>query len=278
MDDSLLTKCPHCKTLFRIQHDHLAIANGNVRCGVCYKVFNAKTEGLAYSEDPSTKTPPPSTSRKEAAEILNDLELPNAPDTTIKKAGPASTPDQEDIRQLVIAGEPIEQLFLAPKQQRFVRPWLWGSACLLATLLLITQWLWFNIETYSINPKWRPWYQTACRYLGCRITEYIAPSQIQTERLTVKTHADYSNVLVVDLIINNRAPLPQPMPAINLAFYDINGVTLSSRVLKPQEYLDKSISLKQMPRNTPIHLSFSIMDPGDNAVNYGVQLESNFPR
>ena len=133
------------------------------------------------------------------------------------------------------------------------------------------------MDTYAMNPQWRPWYQTVCAYLGCQPAEYVSLKQIQTERLTVKSHTDYSNVLVVDLIINNRAPLAQPLPSLYLAFYDINGTTLSSRVLHPQEYLDKSISLNSMPVDTPIHLSFSIIDPGSKAVNYGVQLESSSP-
>jgi len=275
MDDSLLTKCPHCKTLFRIRHEHLAIANGEVRCGVCFKVFNAKTEGLSYSEESGVKTPQPHTSREQATELLEDLELPHTADNV--QTDSTATPNQADINQLHIDDEPIEQFFSATEPRRFERPWLWGTLCLLTIFTLTAQWLWFNMDSYSINPRWRPWYQTACQYLGCQPAEFVALKQIHTERLTVKTHADYSNVLVVDLIINNRASLPQPLPAINLAFYDINGVTLASRLLRPQEYLDKAITLQRMPVNTPIHLSFSIMDPGNTAVNYGVQLESSAP-
>lgn len=39
----ILAKCPHCSTSFSVTTDQLAIADGNVRCGVCMKVFRAAT-------------------------------------------------------------------------------------------------------------------------------------------------------------------------------------------------------------------------------------------
>ena len=117
MDDSLLTKCPHCKTLFRIQHEHLAIANGEVRCGVCFKVFNAKTEGLSYSEEPSVKTPQPHTSREQATELLENLELPHTADNV--QTDSTVTPNQADINQLHIDDEPIEQFFFRNRTKAF---------------------------------------------------------------------------------------------------------------------------------------------------------------
>ncbi|MHA7880923.1 MAG: DUF3426 domain-containing protein [Saccharospirillum sp.] len=42
MPDSFITQCPHCGTSFRVKEEHLAIANGSVRCGACLQVFSAK--------------------------------------------------------------------------------------------------------------------------------------------------------------------------------------------------------------------------------------------
>ena len=35
------TQCPHCHTVFKVSDEHLKMANGFVRCGVCKEVFNA---------------------------------------------------------------------------------------------------------------------------------------------------------------------------------------------------------------------------------------------
>lgn len=39
---TLLTRCPHCDTRFRVTDEQLAIATGKVRCGNCMEVFNAR--------------------------------------------------------------------------------------------------------------------------------------------------------------------------------------------------------------------------------------------
>ncbi len=38
---TLLTRCPHCDTCFRVTDEQLGIAKGKVRCGSCMEVFNA---------------------------------------------------------------------------------------------------------------------------------------------------------------------------------------------------------------------------------------------
>ena len=35
------TKCPHCQTIFKVSDEHLKVADGYVRCGICKEVFNA---------------------------------------------------------------------------------------------------------------------------------------------------------------------------------------------------------------------------------------------
>lgn len=40
-ESTLLTRCPHCATRFRVTDEQLGIAKGKVRCGNCMEVFNA---------------------------------------------------------------------------------------------------------------------------------------------------------------------------------------------------------------------------------------------
>lgn len=40
----LLTRCPHCRTAFRVQADELEVAGGQVRCGRCAQVFDAYSD------------------------------------------------------------------------------------------------------------------------------------------------------------------------------------------------------------------------------------------
>ena len=73
------------------------------------------------------------------------------------------------------------------------------------------------------------------------------------------------------MIISNSAQQTQPLPVLDMTFYNINGDPLAQRLLQPKEYLGKHlINLPLMPSETPVHLSFAILDPGDKAVNYSI--------
>ncbi len=61
MTETLLTKCPHCGTTFRLTQAQLDIAGGAVRCGACYQVFHASEHIVktAVVEEIRTKPAPP---------------------------------------------------------------------------------------------------------------------------------------------------------------------------------------------------------------------------
>lgn len=78
-DTTLLTRCPHCDTRFRVTDEQLGIAKGKVRCGSCMEVFNAidnrepeKQEGPAKPADVKTSTPPPSWSEAEDQDLAGE--------------------------------------------------------------------------------------------------------------------------------------------------------------------------------------------------------------
>lgn len=321
MESSLLTKCPHCKTLFRIHYDHLAVADGEVRCGICYKVFNAREQGLSYSEGPGmpadetfqhaghvpkpdspseqipTKpSPPPADTAQPAEEIpepsevkepeKNDEASKSGKTVTAEKTDsgeePAAkeisdqSPSPEDIKKLNIQDESVDDLFPETTSvQSIGRPFLWGSLSLIALIMLGLQWAWFQRDAYALMPKWRPLYQSVCEVAGCPVPLYRNLDRIEIERLAVKSHNDYTNVLIIDLIMNNYGAYPQPLPSLLLNFYDIDGTALAGRIFTPDDYLKSSnVVLNEMPTETPIRVSFDILDPGEKAVNYNIQVLS----
>lgn len=52
---SILTRCPHCQTCFRVTDEQLGMAGGKVRCGHCMGVFNARDARVA--EKPAAGAP-----------------------------------------------------------------------------------------------------------------------------------------------------------------------------------------------------------------------------
>lgn len=52
----MLTRCPTCHTRFRVHLEHLYAASGQVRCGRCSHVFDARHQAIAL-EPPSLLSP-----------------------------------------------------------------------------------------------------------------------------------------------------------------------------------------------------------------------------
>lgn len=67
MPDSFITQCPHCGTSFRVKEEHLAVANGSVRCGACLQVFSARNHLVNSAQSaPKAATSGPSARSKVA--------------------------------------------------------------------------------------------------------------------------------------------------------------------------------------------------------------------
>ncbi|MEK9803730.1 MAG: zinc-ribbon domain-containing protein, partial [Curvibacter sp.] len=53
---SLITRCPACRTMFKVVPDQLKISEGWVRCGKCEEIFDARVslqEQVAPAEEPA---------------------------------------------------------------------------------------------------------------------------------------------------------------------------------------------------------------------------------
>lgn len=104
---ALATKCPHCRTTFRVAHDQLKLRAGLVRCGHCKEIFNG-IEHLLPPERPSTKVEP---ADPVAPSPPASSELPQYDEA---QSGTAPTPAPETVEQPeetndVVATEPEEE-------------------------------------------------------------------------------------------------------------------------------------------------------------------------
>jgi predicted Zn finger-like uncharacterized protein len=82
---SLITRCPHCASIFEVEPDELSIAQGWVRCGQCGKVFDGFVSVVSLSERRPLETPAPPMDATRIA--LEDLLLRK--DTAASQAAPS---------------------------------------------------------------------------------------------------------------------------------------------------------------------------------------------
>ncbi len=72
---TLITKCPHCHTAFKVTIDQLNLYDGAVRCGICQQVFNG-TEQLHQTESPASKETKETINKRFVHEEQNQAKSP----------------------------------------------------------------------------------------------------------------------------------------------------------------------------------------------------------
>lgn len=147
----------------------------------------------------------------------------------------------------------------------------WSFLCLVAIVMFVAQYTYFNFESLAVQPTVRPYFEQACAQFGCRLPDIPDPAKLKVEELIVRKHPKVEGALVVDAILKNGASFPQPFPMLQLRFTNSADEIVASRVLKPMDYLQgEARLLRRMPPDTPIRLSLNIVDPGKNAVSYSL--------
>jgi len=157
--------------------------------------------------------------------------------------------------------------------------WLWMSGATIFGAILLIQIATFRFDILSKNENYRPYYETACKLIGCQLPNLIDTNKIRATNLVVRSHPSQADSLIIDAILINNASFGQPYPALKLEFSDLNNQLLASRDLQPSEYLRGELSgATKMPGNQPIQLSLSIIDPGETAVNYQIRVIKATPQ
>lgn len=173
-----------------------------------------------------------------------------------------------------IEPEPVEMSWQAQADNK--RNTLWVVAAALAILGLTGQYLFFNFDELSRNPEYRPSLSMLCSTIGCEIPGMDDVSLIRSTNLMVRSSPDQKDTLAVDVIITNRAKFEQNFPTLELIFTNIEGQVVAGRHFTPTQYLAGELTgQKLMPIMQPVHISLEIVDPGEQAVNYQLNLFPN---
>ncbi len=151
--------------------------------------------------------------------------------------------------------------------------WFYRLGSLSLTLALLIEYAYINIEHLSQQSWSRPPLTLACKLAGCQLPSRQNHKLIATEKLKAMLHPTEPKAIKVDTILRNRAPFEQPFPDIELIFQDIDLQPIAHRRFSPSEYLGADITTQSlMPSNRPVHITFELVDPGKQAVNYKLKI------
>lgn len=262
-----LVACPECGTRFRVVAGQLGVADGRVRCGACLAVFRAgdRLESIEASEQGQAAAPATSDeasrSHRHRSVLATQPALPEADELA----------PEHDFLPLPQAFElsippTLESEVAAPR-----RRWPWALLALLGLGLALLQTAIWTFDDAALDPRWRPYYATACGWIGCSLPELRDPASIRSRRLSIRPHPERADALLLEAMIENQADFAQPYPAIELQFANIRGRPLAARRFRPDEYLRGEVAVGSlMPVGQPVRIAVAMESPGEQAVNYQI--------
>jgi len=159
------------------------------------------------------------------------------------------------------------------------RTGLFVGAGLVLVLISCLVFFWLRMPELSQDPRFRPWYQTACNLVGCSLPDYINPNQVETSNLVVRSHPQQDATLELTTVFRNTAQFPQPFPLLELTFSDLNNRPMMVFEFLPDEYLPQALrGMPLMPVGAPVQITLDLADPGPDAVNYQMTFKAAPPR
>lgn len=228
---SAVTRCPGCGTSFRVTEAQLEMRAGQVRCGQCSMVFDARMQLVTNS----------------AAAEAQDGELgrPMTHQSVPEAITPAGEPDASATTDPESALPGVD--FGPQEHRRTGRLWWLGSA-LLALALAGQAAFRYRAELVVLAPDAKPVIQQICATLKCDVPLPRRAELVSIETSDLRADAVNPGVMVLSAMLRNRAAFAQVLPALELTLTDAQDQALARRVLMPQEYA---------PRGTPLEAGFA---------------------
>jgi len=265
-DSEFVTRCPACQRAFHVHTKQLQAADGQVRCGQCKAVFDAREH---------------STEQQLTFELV-----PERDDRAIRASALSLDFDDEQSppfdSEALTALRDIDQPLDMPAGSGRGSPLRLAGAWVLAVLLTVAlagQFVWHESAQLAQNPVTRPWMQDLCQLTGCELQPYRNPAALRSGNFSLRSLPGQDDALLLTLSIHNDAALPQSLPGLDLAFTDPEDRIVAARRFLPSEYLDPELltawrqehgeaSLPELPAGGSVSVQMALADPGAEAVNY----------
>jgi predicted Zn finger-like uncharacterized protein len=260
MTEQKFTRCPGCKTIFRVTSAQLAMRGGQVRCGHCRAVFDGVAALLSLAPqrptgreepefDEAALGPPTVTLRSEHA-----LEPPPAAagerfghDEPSVETAPAEPPRP--------SAEDAEAAYAArfAWQERHSRQripgWLYAASIPLLVLALAGQALFHFRDAIAAHwPMTKPALIRLCAAAGCEVRPLQEINGLSIEASDLQADPAHKGLLILSATIRNRAPYPLAYPYLELTLSDVQkqtqqDIVVVRRAFSPQEYVSGAADL-----------------------------------
>jgi predicted Zn finger-like uncharacterized protein len=249
----MITRCPSCQTAFRVNDAQLAARNGQVRCGACANIFDARAFLVPEVPEAADAATAPVAAPLPATETVAEYEpfVPDLPDINppATNAAPEEVETQgpQALATPAAALPPLREsrssdaasITFGPDANIPARRGPWVAGIMLLLLLFFAQALFhFRNDIALLVPESKPLLKDACAMLGCSISLPRRSELMSIESSDLQADGANPNVVVLTATLRNRAAFAQAHPALELTLTDSQDLPLARRVLQAVDYLD----------------------------------------
>lgn len=216
-----ITQCPRCGTRFNVTVAQLDV--GAVRCGHCHEVFNAREHLHDGQPSPQLSLPiePPPQAEFRRTPIPN---VPELKDESVTLA-----------QQVQFVDELTEEV---PAASAGKRDWMARLLIALLALGLLAQAAYyFRVELIARLPGLRPLLTEHCPLPVCAVALPRKSELIAIESSELESDPAQSNIVLLHVLIHNRAPFAQTYPSLELTLTNSQDQAVARRVFQPGDYL-----------------------------------------
>ena len=290
MAEQKFTRCPGCKTVFRVTPQQLAMRGGQVRCGHCQTVFDGVAALLSLAPRP----------RAEDEEPAFDEAALGPPTVTLRNAHalqPAPAPDEEGDRR----GEPSEGATAADNEpddfaaaeaayaarfswqdnqnKRRLPMWVYAASVPVLVLILAGQALFHFRDAIAAHwPTTKPALTTLCVAAGCQLRALQEINGLSIEASDLQADPAHKGLLILSATVRNRTPYMLAYPYLELTLSDVQrhtqqDIVVVRRAFAPQEYLSGAADIESgIPGNSELNVKLFIDASATTQAGYQVYL------
>jgi predicted Zn finger-like uncharacterized protein len=267
---SLVTRCPRCRTLFRVTPVQLQKRSGKVRCGRCMQTFDGfGTLAVEQISAPST-----------AAPTVTFIEPPApvyvAPTPARPKPASPVLPEERPARITPVpAPAAVTPAPSEPTVGEPARKPLWATGSIvLGVLLLMQSGYVYRSELAARYPAIRSAYNLFCKITGCAVTLPQRPDLVKIEASDVHMlDTNRPGLIQLTATLRSYASYDLAYPALDLVLTNANEHALARRIFVPDEYLDPLRDPKNgIPPNAEITVALDLDTSDLDAAGFRLDL------
>jgi predicted Zn finger-like uncharacterized protein len=243
MAEERFTRCPGCKTIFRVTPQQLAMRSGQVRCGHCQTVFDGVAALVSLAPQPREEFPQDEASMGPPTVTLRSSQaLQPVRDEADARAAAADRAEQEAEDAEASADPPIDysaRFSWQEKQERRIVPsWVLAMAIPILLALLAGQALFHFRDAIAAHwPTTKPALIKLCAVAGCEVRPVSDIAGLSIEASDLQADPAHRGLLILSSTIRNRAPYPMAYPYVELTLSDTQDQVVVRRAFAPEEYL-----------------------------------------